>query len=145
MTSQDALTLVVRIAGFLHFTQIPAMFAAGRMLRWDSELGRLSPINRRIVRVIGLAIVIVMCGLGAVVVVAAEDIARGDAVLATGVSGFLACFLGFRTFVQWVVYARVWPADRWGRLSHISLGLLFSFQTLVYASACAHAALWTVG
>jgi hypothetical protein len=137
MTGEEAMTLTVRVAGALHFTQLPAMMAAGRMLNWREQLSALTPLNRRIVQVIGLAIVLVMCGLGAVLVVAADELVRGGR-LATGVSAFVAVFLGYRAWVQWVVYAPIWPRHLPGRLCHWALALMFSAQATVYAAACGY-------
>jgi hypothetical protein len=141
--SAEAMTwmvLAVRLMGLLHFAQLPSMRAAARGFDWAGELARLSPLNRRMVQVIGLAIVLVMCGLGGVVLVAADHLVRGGR-LALALDAFLAVFLGFRAFVQWRVYAPLWPTSRGGRLTHVALGLLFTLQSLVYALAGLHGAL----
>jgi hypothetical protein len=115
------------------------MVVMSRMLGWRADLAKLTDLNRRIVAVIGLAIVIVMCGLGVVVMAAADELARGGR-LAASVTAFLAVFLGYRAAVQWLVYGPLWSSSRRGKASHRALGILFSLQALAYATACVHAA-----
>lgn len=135
MSGDHVWARLILVAGLLHFTQIPAMFAAGKLLDWRGQLALLSPVNRRILRVIVLAIVVVMLGLGAVVVASARELAAGSRPGGL-LAGFLALFLGYRAFVQWVIYAPVWPRGPVGRASHVALGSMFSFQTVIYLGAC---------
>ncbi|HEX7008884.1 MAG TPA: hypothetical protein VF184_02815 [Phycisphaeraceae bacterium] len=128
------LTNLVLLAGLLHFCQIPAMLAAPRMLGWKEDLAKLAVINRRIVQVIGIAIVIVGVGLGIVVVCAPADVAGGSRA-GMGLACFLGVFWGYRAAVQYLLYHRIWPRGVVGRLSHYGLCGLFTFQSVVYLAA----------
>jgi hypothetical protein len=134
-TGVELMEKVVFAAGLLHLCQVPSMFAAPRMLGWKQDLARLEPINRRIVQVIGAAIMIVVIGLGIVVMAAPGEL------LTTRLGAALACFLGvfwlYRAVVQVVLYRRIWPHGRLGRASHYALSLLFFALTAAYFAAFA--------
>ena len=121
-------------AGLLHFCQVPAMIVAPRMLGWKEEMAAMSPINRRIVQVMGLAIMLTVLGTGVVVAWGAQEIAAGTP-LGAALATFLAVFWTYRAAVQIVVYHRIWPGGFIGRASHYGLCLLFTCLTAVYAAA----------
>lgn len=128
---------LVFVAGVLHFCQVPAMLMAPRMLGWKEDLAKLSVINRRIVQVIGIAIVIVGVGTGIVVACAADDLVSGSR-LATGFTAFLAFFWGYRAAVQVLLYLRIWVKGLLGTLSNYGLAVLFVFLTAAYLIAFVH-------
>lgn len=119
------------VIGLLHFCQIPGMMMAPRMLAWKDDLAKLQPINRRIVKVIGVSIMIVVLGMGVVVVAGAGDLAAGGP-LAVGVCAFLSVLWCFRATVQVTLYRKIWPGGVLGRLSHYGLSFLFYFQAAAY-------------
>ena len=125
---------LVFLAGILHFCQVPAMMMAPKMLGWKEDLSKLQLINRRIVMVIGVAIVIVGVGTGILVASAAGEMVGGGR-LATGLCLFLAVFWGYRGAVQFLLYFKIWGTDLLGRLSNYGLCLIFVFLTAVYAVA----------
>ena len=127
---------LVLAAGLLQFCQVPAMLIAPSVLGWKDDLAKLEPINRRIVQVIGIAIVIVGVGTGIIVVLAPAEVA-GASRAGTGLAAFLGVFWGYRALVQVTLYARIWPRGPLGRLSHYGLTALFFFQAIVYLTAFA--------
>lgn len=130
----DLLTLkhCVFLAGLLHFCQLPAMVAASRILNWDADLSKLQPINLRSVKVIGLAIVMTVVGLGIVVMISPGEVAGGSR-LGTSLAGFLTIFWIYRGSVNVVLYGKIWPAGfRWG---YYALNLLFVYLVLAYLAA----------
>jgi hypothetical protein len=127
----------VFLAGVLHFCQVPAMMMAPRMLDWKDDLAKLSVINRRIVQVIGIAIVIVGVGTGIVVACAADEMVKGGK-LATGLSLFLAVFWGYRGLVQYTLYLRIWVKGWLGTISNYGLAALFTLLTVIYLIAFIH-------
>ena len=125
---------LVMAAGLLHFCQVPAMIVAPKMLNWKEEMTAMSPINRRIVQVMGIAVILTVLGLGLVVAFGAEEIAGGTP-LGTGLALFLGIFWSYRAGVQILLYHRIWPGGLVGRGSHYGLCLLFTGQSLVYLAA----------
>lgn len=123
-------------AGLLHFCQLPAMFVAPHMLDWKRELALLSPINRRIVKVIGLSIMYVVLASGLLVMWSASELTNGSKV-STGLTAFLAFLWLFRGSMQWSLYSKAWPSNKLGRLSHYGLGILFLGLAAIYLFALA--------
>jgi len=132
----DLLTLrnFVWLAGLLQFCQIPAMFAAPKVLGWREDLSKLSAINRNIVLVIGGGIVLTGVGTGLVVVLGATEMVGGG-LLGIAFCGFLGVFWFYRLCAQVFLYARIWPGGVLGRLSYYGLTALFTFQAGVYLTA----------
>jgi hypothetical protein len=124
------------VAGLLHFCQVPAMIVAPRMLGWADDLSKLQPINRRIVKVMGLAIMIVVLGTGVVVMIGCSQLADGGP-LAVAFCTFLGVFWLYRGLVQVVLYRRIWPGGVVGQLSHHGLTLLFFALTAAYLFSAA--------
>lgn len=122
------------VAGLLHFTQLPAVFMAPKMLNWKEDLAQLIPINRWIFKVIGGGIMFYALGSGVVVVCAAEEIAKGGG-LATAFSGFLCLSWIYRGGVQVFLYSRIWPEGWLAKISHYFMSALFAFLTVVYGIA----------
>jgi hypothetical protein len=137
-----ALTLarLVRLAGILHFCQVPAMMVAPQMLGWKEDLAKMQTINRRIFGVIAAAIVLTVLGLGLVVALAADQVVNGS-LLGEGLAAFLAVFWAYRFLVQVVLYSKIWPGGWLGKASHYGLTLLFAFLASAYAVAFASVAL----
>ncbi len=123
-------------AGVLHFCQVPAMMFSPKMLGWEEDLAKLSPINRRIVLVMGGGIMLTVLGSGLVVAFNARRIAEGGP-LARALALFLAALWIYRGFIQVAVYARIWPPGRFARASHYGLVMLFGYLSAVYALAFA--------
>ena len=116
------------LAGCLHFTQVPAMLLLPRVLDWQAELDRVSPMNRRLIRVVVAGIMLCVLGLGVVVSTCAAEMAT--TCLGRALSGFLAIFWASRGAAQFLVYARIWPVGwRW---AHWCLCALFPTLTLLY-------------
>jgi hypothetical protein len=134
MITPTLVTRLVLCAGVLHFTQLPAMAMAGRLLDWRGQLRLLDPLNRSLVLGIGVGIMIAMTGLGVLVVCRPASLVNGDP-MGRLLAAFLAVFLGYRALVQWVAYGPIWPRRRLGRGTHWLLGLQFTFQAIVYLLA----------
>jgi uncharacterized protein YjeT (DUF2065 family) len=138
LTALLTLRNLIRLAGLLHFCQIPAMMFAPGMLGWKEDIAKLSEINRNIVKVIGGAIVLVVIGTGIVVLIGADQLAAGGR-LAAAFCAFLGVFWLYRGTVQVTLYAKIWPGGLLGRLSYLGLSLLFFFLTAAYCAAFAAA------
>jgi hypothetical protein len=134
MFSDQFFTWLIRLAGALSFCQLPAMAAAPRMLGWADELGRLSTLSQRIVRVIGIAIILVVQGTGVVTLVGASEI--GHTRLGTAYAAFVGVFWAFRAAVQ-RTYAPFWPRTLLGRFSFWALSGIFSLQAAVFLATFA--------
>ena len=139
MASDTLLIWCIRVAGALSFLQLPAMILAPRMLRWSDELRTLSPLSRRIIGVIGLAIVLVVQGTGIVTLIGAQEIARGTP-LGSSFAALMATFWGYRALMQ-RAYAPLWPPGTLGWISHVGLSCVFWTQACLFAAAPASALL----
>lgn len=117
------------LAAALHLVQLPAMFVARRVLDWQGELGRLAPINQRILAVIAGGILVCVLGLAALVLALHGQLLESRA--GVGLCAFLSVFWAYRGAVQVCVYARIWPVGQ--RWAHHALCLLFAVLTLAYA------------
>jgi hypothetical protein len=130
MTAAGVGVALVRVAAGAHFLQLPAMLLGPRLVKelsFADELAALGPLGARIVRVMALGIMLCVFGLGVVVLLAAESVARGGR-LGAGLAIFLGSFWSWRALVQLRVYARLWPSSALGRLTHVGLCLLFTGQ-----------------
>lgn len=123
--------IVVGVAGWLHFCQIPAMVMAPRMLGWEEDLGKMTPINRAIFRVITLFIMFTVLGLGLIVGISSTEMVSGSS-LGVGLTLFLSLFWAFRGFIQVKLYSRIWPSGWMGRISHWGLVGLFGSLCALY-------------
>lgn len=131
----DPMQTLVLVAGLLHFCQIPAMiFVEPSMLDWKADLARLQPVNQRIVKVIGLAVVMAVIGLGIVVITSPGELVGGSK-LGTALAGFLGVWWSYRFIVQIAVYSRIWPNAPKARLFHYALCVLFAFLASTYSIA----------
>ncbi|MDD5657344.1 MAG: hypothetical protein PHF00_08845 [Elusimicrobia bacterium] len=101
------------------------------MLHWKEDLGQLSVINRRIMKMIGLGIMLTTLGAGVVVVIAPKQVADGSR-LGTALCGYLSLVWAQRAFIQAFLYAKVWPGGFWGRLSHYGLFANVVLKTGIY-------------
>jgi hypothetical protein len=115
--------------GLAHLIQLPAMAFVPKILRWQTELARLSPINQRLFAVVTGGIVLCVNGLGLVVFAGASDMLHSR--LGTALSAFLFCFWTYRAVVQLVVYPTLWPER--ARWAHWVLCALFPSLALAYA------------
>jgi hypothetical protein len=119
------------LAGLLHFCQMPALFFAPKMLHWREEFAGLSPINRRIFQMIGIALLWMTQGLGVLVVIAHKEMVNG-CLLGKSLCFYLGLVWGFRAFVQVFVYWKLWPGGWLGILSNYGLTVLLFFLTGLY-------------
>ena len=127
----DSADWLPTLAGALHFIQLPSMVLARRILGWDREFARLSPINRGIVAAIGGGILVCVVGLG--LLVASSHGRLLDSPVGVGLCVFLSVFWAYRGAVQLFVYGSIWPAD--SRAVHHALSVLFVVLTVAYAGA----------
>jgi len=119
---------VLRVAGLLHFSQVPAMLMLPRVLDWQTELASLSVMNQRLIRVVVAGIMLCVLGLGAIVIAYPAQMLSTR--LGWALSLFLALFWACRAAAQFLVYARVWPqGQRW---AHFCLCALFPLLSLLY-------------
>jgi len=119
------------LAGALHFIQLPSMLLARRILGWDRDFARLSPIKRGIVLTIGGGILLCVLGLGLLVASSHGRLLQSP--VGVGLCVFLSVFWAYRGAVQLFVYGSIWPAS--SRVAHHALSVLFIVLTLAYAAA----------
>jgi hypothetical protein len=129
MIERETLVTLIRVAGGLHFVQIPGMVATFRRLGLGAGLAELSPLLRQMVIVMAGGIVLCVLGTGACVTFDAEDVASTRLGLSLCIFGTV--FWSYRSAIQLIVYARSFPKDT--RLVHHFLSLLFPIKAAIYA------------
>jgi hypothetical protein len=115
-----------------HFVTIPALALAPRwgiLLR--AELGRLSPINARIVLVVMFTIQGVLVGTGGTMLWACDDVLAGGRLAAATTLLLSLLWLG-RLGVQLRVYGPLFSSPRL-RVLHVGLAALFAYMATAYA------------
>jgi hypothetical protein len=131
--SADDLVWLIRVAGALHFVQVPGMLVTLGRLRLGGQLAAVPPLLRQMILVMGVGIVLSVLGTGACVALGAEDVAT------TQLGWFLCCFgavfWGYRSAIQLVVYARSFPKN--ASALHHALSVLFPIKTGVYVTCLA--------
>ncbi len=136
MTNVD----ILLIAAWLHWCQVPGTwFLAKRVVHLDRELRGLGRLAAAIVRVLGIAVVVVLVTLGSLIAMHPEDVLNtsfGHALI-----GFLSAFWLTRLLVQlWYYHALPWPRTLTGRGAHATLVAIFASQAVAYAVVY-----WAVG
>jgi hypothetical protein len=124
----DDVVWLIRVAGALHFVQVPGMLVTLGRLQLGGQLAAVSPLLRQMVLVMGVGIVLCVLGTGACVALGAEDVAT------TQLGWFLCCFgavfWSYRSAIQIGVYARSFPRN--ASALHHALSVLFPIKALTY-------------
>jgi len=126
-------SLTLSLAGALHFLQIPSLFYLARgALDLQSDLGRLSPVNRRLFVVFVVAVAFLLLGIGGLV--ALHPTSFLDTSLGRKLCWLLAAFWTARAAVQtWL--RPVWPRDRKNRAIFYALFALYALLATCYGRA----------
>jgi hypothetical protein len=122
----------VAAAGLAHLGLMAVGGQVPRIFRWQEELARLGPANRRLFWTYGGFIVLANAGFGALSLAYAGELAAGRG-LAGAFALFLAVYWAARLACQYLVFdAPDWPVEARGPLAKHGLALLFLAMTLVY-------------
>jgi hypothetical protein len=123
------------LAGAIHFGILFASALVPKVLDWKTALAPLPPFLRTLFWVYGLFIVLTIISFGALTLLNADAMARGEPV-ARSVAGVIAVFWGARLAVQLFVFdARPFLTTAWLRCGYHVLTLAFVFLTTTYAYA----------
>jgi len=129
------LTLLLQVAGLLHFTILLASALVPRVLDWRANLALLHPFLRRLFWVYGVFIVLVIIGFGTLTLLNAGAMASGDPV-ARSLCAFIAIFWFARLIVQWLVFdARPFLTNALLTLGYHTLTLVFIGLSAIYGWA----------
>jgi len=125
----------VILAGLAHFGLVAVGSQVPRVFRWNEELRRLGPANRRLFWVYGIFIVLANLGFGALSLAYAGEIAAGK-----GAAGGFALFAGLywaaRLGVQLFAFNTPdWPAEGRRPLANVGLGVVVLLMSVVYLAA----------
>ncbi len=127
------------LAGVVHFAILIASALVPKVLDWKTALAPLPPFLRTLFWVYGAFIVLTIISLGALTLLHAEAMARGEPV-ARSVAAVIAVFWGARLAVQLFVFdARPFLTNIWMKLGYHALTLAFVFLASTYAWAAIHA------
>lgn len=134
-TLQTLRSLIV-LGGICHFGILFASALVPRVLNWRRELHALSPLSRHLVWTHGVFIVMVIIGFGAVSVLNAPQLARGDDMLARCVCGFIALFWLARLGIQFFLFdPRPFLTSALLKVGYHALTLVFTYLAVVYGWA----------
>jgi hypothetical protein len=125
----EELVWLVRVAGALHFVQVPGMLLTLRRLQLSDRLAVLPALMRQMVLVMSGGIVLCVLGVGACVLLNAREVVASR--LGWSLCCFGMVFWAYRSAIQLAVYSRSFPRNA-GVLHH-ALAVLFPVKTLVYA------------
>lgn len=128
---------LVALAGLAQLGLVLVGSRVPRVMRWDEELPRLGPANRRLFWVYGAFIVGANLGFGLLSLLHADALAEGRG-LAGGLALFLALYWAARLAVQLLVFRGPgWPAEARRPVVAVGFSILFLALTAVYAAAFA--------
>jgi hypothetical protein len=129
------MTLLILIAGVLHFGILLASALTPRVLDWRHELSKLDPLTRQLVWVHGAFIVLVIVAFGALSVTLPAELTAGSW-LARAICGFIGLFWIARLAVQFFVFdAKKYLTSRWLKLGYHGLTCVFAYHAVVYSIA----------
>jgi hypothetical protein len=122
---------IARLAGLLHFLQVPAIFFAPRILRWKDDFLQLTPINRWIFKVTAGGIVLTGVGLGLIVVIFPEEIIHTP--VGRSLALFLGIFWSYRSAAHFIIYSKVWPKTTFiARSSYWFMAFVIPLKSILY-------------
>ncbi|HEY8943765.1 MAG TPA: hypothetical protein VIM73_05860 [Polyangiaceae bacterium] len=124
--------VLLQIAAWLHLCQVPGTwYLARHLIGISAELKLLSRLVSAVVVVLGIAVVLVLVGLGALMALHPRDVlgTRFGVALCASLGVFWLARLG----VQFYYYFGLpWPRSKRGRLAHTALASIFATQSAGY-------------
>jgi hypothetical protein len=131
----NTLTMLLVLGGVCHFGILLASALVPRVLDWNRELARISPLSRHVVWTHGVFIVLTIIAFGVITVVNAPALAAGTA-LARWFCGFVAVFWLSRLVVQLFLFdAGPYLTSRLLKLGYHGLTVVFAYLGTVYGWA----------
>jgi hypothetical protein len=125
--------LLLYFAGAFHFVLLPVSLSVPRIMNWREELARVHVLNRQIIWVHGAFIFLLIAAFGAITLIRAPAMARGEE---PWLNGLIGGFWAARLATQLLYYdPRHWPKGRFVTLGRYALTALFTFWSAVYILA----------
>ena len=125
----------LQIAGMLQLILSLAHFAIERWFRWREELQKVSLFTRQVFWVHMRFLMLVLAGFGGVSLMCADELLTASRLSCCALGG-LTIFWGARWYCQFFVYRpELWRGNSFNTKIHILFGLLWTFLTMVYATA----------
>jgi len=129
------LPVALTIAGFMHFGLLLASFSTPRVLAWESDLKKVSPLTRQLVLVHGGFIVLTIISFGVLTLVAGRELLAGN-VLALAVTTFIGLFWTCRLLVQIFYFkAGPWLTTPFRKIGYRALCVVFAYFAFAYLTA----------
>ncbi len=111
--------------GLLHFLILAASFQVPTRLNWREELGRLSPLNRKLMWTYGAFIVLCIVAFGVMTLALRPALLSGN-IVGLWLCGFIAVFWGLRLIVDnFVLVYSDWPQGPEFEIGHMLLNTVF--------------------
>jgi hypothetical protein len=129
------ISLALWLAGAGHFAVLIASLQVPYRLDWKQDLGKLAPLNRKLMWVHGAFAVYTIISFGALTLLLHDEILHGErAALALAV--FIGIYWLLRVVVDFTYYDHSdWPKGRAFVAGHILLTALFIFLSATYLGA----------
>lgn len=127
--------IFIQVGAWLHLFQLPGMWLLGRrVVDVKRELLPSSPLFGALVKVIALAVLTLLVGLGVLIGCYPSDVS--ETAFGQALCMFLGLFWLARLVVQVYYYAGLsWPRTGAGRAIHVALLGIFGAQSVAYLGA----------
>ncbi|MXV17102.1 hypothetical protein [Hufsiella ginkgonis] len=124
--------VLLTLAGYLQLAIAAGSLLIPRVLRWNTELARISILTRRLFWTYAGYILCINAGFGAVSVVATGELLNGS-LLATSLTGFITAYWLSRVLIQFLYFSRdSFPKGNLYVAGEALLVAAFVLLTLVY-------------
>jgi alginate O-acetyltransferase complex protein AlgI len=131
------LSVALWLAAIGHFCILGASFQVPARLGWKSDLGKLTPFNRKLMWTYGGFTVYTIVAFGLLTLGLHDDFLRGDRA-ALAVAAFIGAYWLGRIGVDAFYFDhRDWPQGRRFLLGHVLLTGLFSALAMTYVALLA--------
>jgi hypothetical protein len=134
------LTLLLRIAGLMHYGILIASAMVPQVLDWRADLRKLHPLTRQLVWVHGAFIVLTILALGTIATINAPVLATSNALLPRSVCAVIAIFWGTRLILQFAFFdpSHILCGRPALRIGYHGLTLVFLFIVASFGYAAIH-------
>jgi alginate O-acetyltransferase complex protein AlgI len=120
------------LTGIGHFVVLIASVQVPARMRWQEDLAKLTPANRKLMWTYGAFIVLTIIAFGTLTLVLHDELLAGDRA-ALGLATFIGCFWLLRVIIDFGYHTHAdWPQGTRFIVAHVLLTTLFIALTATY-------------